>query len=85
MNKTKICCLNIEQDISEELSKIFDVYSGSLGKIVNVAEHNRDFSKTHLLANLNFPQNIQEYEVFISDLANAQTIEYCKEEHQKKT
>ena len=84
MNVTKICCLNIEQDICEELSKEFDVYNGSLGTNVNVAQNNQDYLRTFLLPNFNFPPNIQEYEIFISDLANIKTIEYHEKEHQRE-
>ena len=84
MNRTKICCLDIEQDIYEELSKKFDVYNGSLGKNVDVAQNNRAYSHTFLLPKYNFPPNIQEFEIFISDLANNKTIEYFENEHQKK-
>ncbi|MBQ7735249.1 MAG: hypothetical protein IJT61_04860 [Bacteroidales bacterium] len=84
MNKTKICCLNIEQEICDELSENFDVYNGSLGKNVNVAQNNKIYSRTFLLPKYNFPPNIQEYEIFISDLANNKTIEYHENEHQKE-
>lgn len=84
MNKTKICCLNIEQEICDELSENFDVYNGSLGTIVDVRKSNSKFSTTNLLLNYDFPKNIHEYEVFICDLANQKIIDYKKENHQKE-
>jgi hypothetical protein len=84
MNKTKICCLNIEQDICKKLSENFDVYNGSLGEIVDVRKNNSQFSTTNLLLNYDFPKNIHEYEVFICDLSNYKTINYKKEDHQKE-
>lgn len=81
MNKTKICCLNIEKTICTELSKTFDVYNGSLGDIIDVSKSNNQGGYTYLLLNYNFPKNIHEYEVFIFDLGNKNTIEYYKEDH----
>lgn len=83
--KVKICCLNLSKDIYKHLSSIFDAYDGSLGKIVNVASNNNRFNSTHLLSNCNFPQNAHEYEVFVSDLNNIQSIDYIPNEHKKET
>lgn len=81
MKKTKICCLNIAEEICKDLSKTFDVYNGCLGNIVDVSRQNRGGSTTRLLLNYDFPKNIHEYEVFISDLGNYKTIEYRQSEH----
>lgn len=83
MNKTKICCLNIEQEICDDLSKTFEVYNGSLGKLVDVKEQNHRHNDTRLLLNLDFPENVHEYDVFISDLSNFEIIEYYSEDHQR--
>lgn len=83
MNKTKICCLNIEKEICDELSKTFEVYNGSLGKPVDVKNQNQRYGNTYLLLNYDFPENVHEYEVFISDLANKKVIGYTEEDHQK--
>ena len=84
MNKTKICCLNIDQEICDVLSKTFEVYNGSLGKLVDVKEQNQQFGQAHLLSNDDFPKNVHEYEIFITDLANYTIVEYKEEDHQKK-
>jgi len=49
--KTKICCLNLDEDIIDYFSKDFDVYDGSLGKMVDVTDHNKRLSRTNLLLN----------------------------------
>ena len=84
MNKTKICCLNIDQEVCDVLSKTFEVYNGSLGKLVDVKEQNQQFGQAHLLSNNDFPKNVHEYEIFITDLANYTIVEYKEEDHQKK-
>lgn len=83
--KVKICCLNLSKDIYKHLSSIFDAYDGSLGKIVNVASNNNCFNTTHLLLNYEFPQNVHEYELFISDLNNIQSVDYIPNEHKRET
>lgn len=83
--KVKICCLNLSKDIYKHLSSIFDAYDGSLGKIVNVASNNNRFNTTHLLLNYEFPQNVHEYELFISDLNNIQSVDYIPNEHKRET
>jgi hypothetical protein len=55
-NKTKICCLDISDDIIEFLGKQFDVYNGSLGAIV---EFNINYGNCiRLMLNYDFPTNI---------------------------
>ena len=83
--KVKICCLNLSKDIYKYLSSIFDAYDGSLGKIVNVANNNNRFNSTHLLLNNKFPQNVHEYELFICDLNNTQSVDYILNEHKRET
>lgn len=83
MKKTKICCLNVEENIFKDLSENFDVYNGSLGEIVDVKKTNERYGETHLLPNHDFPQNIHEYEIFIIDLANYKIVEYNENDHQK--
>ncbi len=84
IKKTKICCLNLDKEICDYFSKDFDVYNGSLGKMVDVSDHNRKLSRTNLLLNYDFPCNVHEYEIFISDLSNNDTIKYNSEEHTRK-
>lgn len=84
IKKTKICCLNLNKDICDHFSKDFDVYEGSLGKMVDVTDHNKRYSRTNLLLNYDFPDNVHEYDVFVIDLGNIETIKYKEEEHTKK-
>lgn len=84
IKKTKICCLNLDNEICDHLSKAFDVYNGSLGKMVDVTDHNRKLNFTNFLLNYDFPNNVHEYEVFISDLCTNDIIKYNSEEHTRK-
>ncbi len=84
MQKTKICCLNLEKDICDFLSQNFDVYSGSLGKLVDVTDIHKQIKSVNLLPNYDFPNNVHEYEIFITNLNNEETIKYCKEDHTRK-
>ena len=84
INKTKICCLNFDKEICDHLrNQNFDVYDGSLGKIVDISD--RQSHEVQILPNYDFPKNIQEYDIFITDLMNEETIIYKSEEHTKAT
>ena len=83
--KTKICCLNLDEDIIAYFSKDFDVYDGSLGKMVDVTEEHKIISLTNLLLNYDFPVNVHEYKVFIIDLGNIKTIKYKSKEHTRES
>ena len=74
IKKTKICCLNLDKEICDYFSKDFDVYDGSLGKMVDITEHNKRLSRTNLLLNYDFPDNLHEYDVFVIDLRNIETV-----------
>ena len=82
--KTKICCLNLDENIIDFLSKDFDIYNGSLGKMVDVTEEHKNFISTNLLLNYDIPNNVHEYQVFIIDLGNKKTIKYNSKEHTRE-
>ena len=84
IQKTKICCLNLDEDIIDYFSKDFDVYNGSLGKMVDVTEEHKMFSSTNLLLNYDIPNNVHEYKVFIIDLGNIKTIKFKSKEHTRE-
>lgn len=81
--KTKICCLNLDDGICDHISKDFEIYNGSLGKVVDVADHNNKLNSTSLLLNYDFPDNVHEYKVFIIDLGNDDIIKYKSEDHKR--
>lgn len=82
INKTKICCLNLDKEICDHLrTQDFDVYDGSLGKIVDISD--RQSHEVQILPNYDFPKNIQEYDIFITDLMNEKTISYNPEDYKK--
>lgn len=78
-DRTKICCFDLEKDIIDYLNKEFDVYNGSLGCPVNVVGKNQH--GLNLLLNYDFPENMQEYEVFIEDMKKGNPISYREEDH----
>lgn len=77
--KTKICALNLDADLIKYLSERFDVYNGTVGNMIDVAQINK--SGLRLLSTLDVPNNILEYEVFIEDMYLPSIITYEKEKH----
>ena len=82
--KTKVCCLDVDKNIIDYLHDDFDVYEGSFGKIVNLENCFNYSSRELLLLNHDFPNNIHEYNVIISDLNNNVEIPYVDEEHTRR-
>jgi len=78
-DRTKICCLDLDDDLINLLSDRFDIYNGSLGTPVNVAKINKHGLR--LLLNYDLPDNIQEYEVFVEDMVKKEPIQYLEKDH----
>jgi len=61
-----------------------NVYEGSLGSVFHV-----DWSKTNrnhlnIFVDINYPENLHEYHVFVADTMNAKQRIYNDEEHEAK-
>lgn len=82
--KTKVCCLDVDKNIIDYLRQEFDVYEGSFGKNVNLENCYKYSNRKLLLLNYIFPENMHEYDVFVSDLNNNVEISYADEEHTRK-
>lgn len=82
MRKTKICCLDVSQNIIDYLSNDFDVYNGSLGKKVDVS-YSYDLTK-QLLLNHDLPKNLHEYDIIIDEMCKFDHIPFSKEDHTRK-
>lgn len=81
IEKTKICGLNLSQDLLDFLKDRFDVFEGTLGTRVDVSKVVSRNEYALLLWNGVLPSNIQEYEVFIEDMLYNGTIEYEEEKN----
>ena len=62
----------------------FNIYSGSLGKKINVPNTTRK-ENHHLLLNYNFPSNLHEFDIIILDLESNNTIPYNLDDHIRKS
>ena len=80
--KTNICCLNISSCIVEYLKKEHSIYDGYLGNEIDLTLLSR--GSHYLLSTHDFPSNIQEYDVFVIDLANRKPILYDKQDHTRQ-
>lgn len=79
-DRTKVCTLDLNQDLVEFLQQRFDVFEGSLGKKV-LATYGKYDDSCRFLLNYNLPVNIHEYEIFIEDMCHEDEQEYHKEDH----
>jgi len=83
-NCPKICFLSLPENIAEKTAEKFEtVYKGSIGKMVNANyNYGRDCK---FLLNYDFPNNLHEYDLFFLDLIADETIEYVKEDFERKS
>lgn len=80
IDRPKICTFDLGE-VNEELkSEGYNIYEGSIGKKVKVPNF-KDYQNHQLLLNFDFPSNLHEYDVFILDLDNPETIEYQHDDH----
>ena len=83
--KTNICCLDLTKECVDYLKGLdLHIYEGSLGSVFHF-----DWSKSHMshgnvFVDVDFPENLHEYHVFVADTTNAKQREYKAEEHQTK-
>lgn len=82
--RPRICCLDIDDSSIKLLEKSgFNIYSGTLGKKINVPNTSK-YNSHQLLLNFEFPSNLHEYDILILDLNQNTSIEYKKEDHIRK-
>jgi hypothetical protein len=82
-NKTRVCCIDTSEEIRNYLTgQGFFVFDGSFGTRISVGAYNKQNSYSKLLLNHVFPNNIQEYELFVIDMNNYMVIPYQKSDHQ---
>ena len=76
--KTRVLCVDMEQDIIEFLeSESLEVYKGSLGPIIDARNFESNWDILPVKLDLNIPDNLHEYSVIIEDLsAHRETITY---------
>jgi len=85
IQKTNICCLDLTQDCIDFLKSLdLNVYEGSLGSVFSIKWSKSDFGAKTVLVDVDYPDNLQEYHVFIHDMMNPHQREYINEEHQIK-
>lgn len=85
IKKTKICAIDLEEDILSFLKKDFEVFEGTMGAKIDTSQRIQNhYDSVRLLLNYDFPANIQEYDILIQDMGYQKVIPYSEEEHVKK-
>ena len=80
--KTNICCLNAPQGVVEYLQQEHEVYDGCIGERIDLSRLRRE--DHFLLPMTDFPQNIQEYDVFVIDLKKPAIIPFDFKNHERQ-
>lgn len=78
-DKTKICCIDVDKDSVTFLEEDHELYYGTMGYKVSMPANR--LSSVPIQPNYTYPSNIQEYDVFIVDMANTRVEGYVKEDY----
>lgn len=82
---TNVCCLDLTQKCVDYLKGLgLNVYEGSLGSVFHVDWNNINRSHLNIFGDINYPENLHEYHVFVADTINAKQRNYNDKEHEAK-
>lgn len=82
IQKTNICCIDLRQDCIDYLKGLgLAVFEGSFGSVFSFQWNSYSNSK-YVLSDVNLPDNLHEYHIFVSDTDIAIRREYRDDEHQ---
>lgn len=80
--KTNVCCIDLRQDCIDYLKGLgLAVFEGSFGSVLSF-EWDSFFTSKYVLSDVNLPNNMHEYHVYVGDTDNATRREYRDDEHQ---
>ena len=80
-DRPRICCIDIKKEIVETLEEQgFNIYNGTFGSKVYVPNKDR-YEEKRLSCKFDLPKNMHEYDIFIIDLDNHNTVDYNPREH----
>ena len=80
--KTNICCLDLAKECLDYLKSLdLNVYEGTLGSVFSVEWGHTNYGSKPILIDINIPDNLHEYHVFIHDMENPHVREYKADEH----
>lgn len=80
--KTNVCCLDLTQECLDYLKYLdLNVYEGTLGSVFSVKWGHTTYGGKPVLIDVDIPDNLHEYHVFIHDMENPHVREYKADEH----
>lgn len=85
IQRTNVCCLDLTQDCVKYLKDLgLNVYEGSLGSVFHVDWSKGNRSYRNVLIDVDYPDNLHEYHVFVADTTNINHRDYKDDEHKTK-
>ena len=80
--RTNICCLDLTQECIDYIKSLdLNVYEGTLGSVYSIKWGRNDYGAKTVLVDSDYPVNLHEYHVFVTDMENPHKREYKAEEH----
>ena len=79
--QTNVCCIDLSKDCIDYLKELgLAVYEGSFGSVFSILWNSYNHSK-YVLSDVNLPDNLHEYHVFVGDTDIATHREYRDDDH----
>jgi hypothetical protein len=79
--RPRICLIDLDDECVQTFkARAFNCYSGTLGSLVEVPNRKRN-DEHRCLPNFDFPSNLHEYDIVVTDLQSPTKVAYILEEH----
>lgn len=81
--QTNVCCIDLTADCIDYLKGLgLSVFEGSFGSVFTIRWDKTYSHSKYVLSDVDLPDNLHEYHVFIADTDNPNHREYASNEHQ---
>ena len=81
--QTNVCCVDLRKDCIDYLKGLgLALFKGSLGSVFTFKWDKLGSHSEYVLSDVNLPENLHEYHVFIGDTDNPNRRDYVSNEHQ---
>lgn len=81
--RTNVCCLDLSQDCVDYFKSLdLNVYEGSLGSVFSIDWGSATYGSMPVKCDVDYPENLHEYHIFIHDMENPHHRNYVLPEHQ---
>ena len=82
IHQTNVCCIDLRQDCIDYLKGLgLSIFEGSFGSVFTIRWDKTYSHSKYVLSDVDLPDNLHEYHVFIGDTDNPNHRNYASDEH----